>query len=276
MSPESYPFQSSDDERRRLVAQNELIAPLTGRLLERAGIGPGMRVLDIGSGSGDVAFSAARLVGPEGSVLGVDRDPGQVAFAERRARADGVTNVRFLVGDFRDVALDARVDAIVGRLVLMYASEPLDALRRVVRHLRHGGVIALQESIIDYEGSVLIEPPDCLAAEAARWFRAGFRHAGVHARMGLRLPSLMRAAGLEPAAAVETLAPILQGPDGTLFSALASAVRSQLPSILASGAATEAQIDIETLERRMIADAGGRDIVGYFNLGHVGAWARKP
>ena len=58
-----YPFQSSDDERKRLIAQGELVAPLTRRLFERAGITTGMRVLDIGSGSGDVALLAAELVG---------------------------------------------------------------------------------------------------------------------------------------------------------------------------------------------------------------------
>ena len=98
-----------------------------------------MRVVDIGSGSGDVAFLAARLVRPEGSVLGVDRDPAQVAFAEQRAKASGLTNVRFLAADFREIELSTAVDAIVGRLVLMYAADPLDALHRVLRKLRAGG-----------------------------------------------------------------------------------------------------------------------------------------
>jgi hypothetical protein len=53
-------------------------------------------------------------------------------------------------------------------------------------------------------------------------------------------------------------------------------VRSQIPAIVASGVATEAEIDIDTLEERMIADAPADGVVGYFNLGHVGVWARKP
>ena len=225
---EPYPFRSSPDERLRLIAQGELVAPLTRRLFERAGITPGMRVLDIGSGSGDVAFLAARFVGPEGSVIGVDRDPAQVAFAEQRATADALGNVRFMAGDFREIELDSPVDAVVGRLVLMYAADPLDALRRALRHLRPGGVIALQESVIDYDGRVLIEPLDCLAARAAEWFRAGFRHSGVQPRMGMRLFGLMRAAGLEPSTELDMLVPIQQGPDGELFRTLAAVVRSQL------------------------------------------------
>jgi ubiquinone/menaquinone biosynthesis C-methylase UbiE len=76
---EVYPFQSSDDERKRLIAQGELVAPLTRRLFERAGITAGMRVLDIGSGSGDVA-------GPTGAVTGIDLDPAQVEYAEQPLR----------------------------------------------------------------------------------------------------------------------------------------------------------------------------------------------
>lgn len=275
MASETYPFQSSQAERQRLIAQGELVAPLTRRLFERAGITSGMHVLDIGSGSGDVAFLVARLVGPKGSVIGTDRDSAQVAFAEQRARANGVTNARFLAGDFREIELGEPVDAIVGRLVLMYAADPLNALRRVLRKLRPGGVIALQESVIDYDGPVLIEPPGCLAARAVEWFRAGFRHAGVQPRMGMRLFGLMRAAGLDPSREIEMLVPIQQGPEGELFKILTSVVRSQLSAIVASGVATEAEIDIETLEQRLIADAPPEGVVGYFNSGHIGVWARK-
>lgn len=275
MARESYPFQSSQGERLRLIAQGELVAPLTKRLFERAGITSGMRVLDIGSGSGDVAFLAARFVGPKGSVIGADRDPAQVAFAEQRAKANGLTNVRFLAADFREIELSAAVDAIVGRLVLMYAADPLDALHRALRNLRAGGIIALQESIIDYDGPVLIEPLNCLAARVVEWFRAGFKHAGVHPRMGMRLFGLMRAAGLDASIEIEMLVPIQQGPEGELFRILTSVVRSQLPAIVASGAATEAEIDIETLEQRLIDGAPPQGVVGYFNSGHVGVWARK-
>ena len=187
-----------------------------------------------------------------------------------------LSNVRFVAGDFREIELSPAVDAIIGRLVLMYAADPLEAIRRALCNLKSGGVIAMQESIIDYEGPVFIEPLDCLAAKVAEWFRAGFKHAGVHSRMGMRLFGLMRAAGLAPSTEIDMLVPIQQGPDGALFSTLASVVRSQIPAIVASGAATEAEIDIETLEQRLIVDAPAGGVVGYFNLGNVGVWATKP
>jgi SAM-dependent methyltransferase len=211
-----------------------------------------------------------------GDVTGIDRDPAQVEYAEQRAKTLGLANIHFVAGDFREIEVTPAVDAIVGRLVLMYATDPLDAIQRALRNLKSGGIIALQESIIDYEGPVFIEPLDCLAARAAEWFRAGFKHIGVHSRMGMRLFGLMRKAGLTPSTEVEMLVPIQEGPDGALFSTLASVVRSQVPAIVASGVATEAEIDVHTLEERMIADAPVDGVVGYFNLGHVGVWARKP
>lgn len=275
MSAPSYPFQSSDAERQRLIEQNRLVAPLTERLFRRAGLKAGMRVLDIGSGAGDVAFLAARLVGPEGSVLGIDRDPAQIRFAEQRARAEGLNNVDFTVGDFQNFVLPEPVDAVVGRLVLMYAADPLEALRRVLHNLKRGGILALQESIYDYDAPPPVEPRDCLAAKAVAWCHAAFRHAGVPPRLGLRLFSLMRDAGLDPSPDVERLTPLLQGPEGPLFKTITALVRSQVPAIVASGAATEAEIAIETLEQRMIADAPAGGVVGYFNSGHVAVWGRK-
>ena len=75
MANEYYPFLSSEDERQRLITQGGLVASLTRRLFEKAGITSGMRVLDIGSGSGDVAFLAARFVGPTGRVCAIDISP---------------------------------------------------------------------------------------------------------------------------------------------------------------------------------------------------------
>jgi SAM-dependent methyltransferase len=209
-------------------------------------------------------------------VLGIDRDPAQIRFAEQRARTEGFSNVDFTVGDFQTFALKEPVDAIVGRLVLMYVAEPLDALRRALGNLKRGGIVALQESVYDYGAPVPIEPRDCLAARAVEWCHAAFKHAGVQPRMGMRLFGVMRAAGLQPSPDIEMLTPMQQGPEGALFGIIAALVRSQIPAIVASGAATEAEIDIDTLEERMIADAPEGGVVGYFNSGHVGVWARKP
>lgn len=72
-----------------------------------------MRVLDVGSGMGDVALLAAELVGPTGSVVGVDTNPDALVAARRRAPE----NVNSVEGDIRHLELDGEFDAVVGRLV---------------------------------------------------------------------------------------------------------------------------------------------------------------
>jgi SAM-dependent methyltransferase len=101
-----------------------------------------MRVLDLGSGAGDVAMLAARLVGPEGEVIGVERDPEAVASATARVMQAGLTNVRFIQGDAQKLdGVAGGFDAAVGRLVLMYFSDPADTLRRTAGLVRPRGLV---------------------------------------------------------------------------------------------------------------------------------------
>ena len=83
-----------------------------------AGIRPGMRVLNLGCGAGDVTFVAADLVGPEGSVVGVDHSPDALARARLRAGQRGLTQVQFVESDIHDPVPGGQFDAIVERLVL--------------------------------------------------------------------------------------------------------------------------------------------------------------
>src|SRR5258708_36569471 len=85
-----YSLGSTDAEHERLIWQAARLAPLTERFFREAGIGPGQRVLDIGSGVGDVAMLAAKLVGPSGEVVGVERDPRSIARARSRVSEAGL------------------------------------------------------------------------------------------------------------------------------------------------------------------------------------------
>ena len=67
-----YVLGHSEHELARLSRQGQMFFPFTRQLFDRAGIGPGMHVLDEGSGAGDVSLLVAELVGPEGRVVGVD------------------------------------------------------------------------------------------------------------------------------------------------------------------------------------------------------------
>ena len=99
-----YQLGSDEHELARLDLQGRALGPVTRVLLAAAGIGPGMRVLDLGCGAGDVALAAAGLVGREGHVVGVDASPQAMARARLRAGQRGLTQVQFAEGDIHDPA----------------------------------------------------------------------------------------------------------------------------------------------------------------------------
>src|SRR5262245_40464989 len=120
-----YALGYSSAEHDRLIRQAALIAPITERLFQEAGIGPGQRVLDLGSGLGDVSMLAARLVGPGGEVVGIERDGASIARAQARAGAAGFQNVSFLQADISQIPADKPFDAVVGRFILMFVPDPV-------------------------------------------------------------------------------------------------------------------------------------------------------
>src|SRR6266436_2620920 len=95
-----YAMGSTDRERERLMRQGAVLRGFLASAFRAAGIEPGMRVLDLGCGVGDVAMLAADLVGPTGSVLGIDRDAASVAWANKRVAEAGYKNIRFQVPEF--------------------------------------------------------------------------------------------------------------------------------------------------------------------------------
>jgi ubiquinone/menaquinone biosynthesis C-methylase UbiE len=140
-----YALGYTNAEHDRLIRQAAIIAPITKRLFREAGIGPGQRVLDLGSGMGDVAMLLAQLVGPLGEVVGVERDANSISRAKARSAAAGFRNVSFLNSDVNNIVNDRPFDAAVGRFILMFLPDPVFVLRSVVRLVRPGGVVAFQE-----------------------------------------------------------------------------------------------------------------------------------
>jgi len=127
------------DERLR-----QTTAPVTRRLLELAAIVPGMRVLDIASGTGEPALPVAAVVGPQGFVLLTDFSQEMLDVARDKAQAQGVTNVDFRRVDGEEVDAEPQsFDAVLCRWGLMFMPEPLRCLRQAHRALRPGGRIAL-------------------------------------------------------------------------------------------------------------------------------------
>lgn len=99
----------------------------------------GDRVLDIGCGFGDAAQEIARLVGPDGRVVGVDVSVPFVEAATREARASGIENAEFLAGDVQVMELAGPFDYAFSRMGVMFFANPVAALRNVRGALAPGG-----------------------------------------------------------------------------------------------------------------------------------------
>ena len=115
-----YPLGHTDAEHERLIRQAARVGPITERFFREAGIGPGQRVLDLGSGVGDVAMLVARLVGPSGEVVAVERDRNSIAKARARVTEAGFHNVNFSESDLSEITDQKPFDGVVGRFILMY------------------------------------------------------------------------------------------------------------------------------------------------------------
>jgi ubiquinone/menaquinone biosynthesis C-methylase UbiE len=141
-----YLLGSTDAEHARLIRQAMILNPFTENLFRDAGIGTGQRVLDIGSGLGDVAMLVARLIGPEGTVVGVDRDVNTITKAKTRIAEDGLKNVTFTESDVAQVATTQAFDAVVGRLILEFVPDAGAVVSSLSKLIRPGGVLVLQDA----------------------------------------------------------------------------------------------------------------------------------
>jgi ubiquinone/menaquinone biosynthesis C-methylase UbiE len=271
---DSYLWPRSQAETQRLIMQGALHDLPLRRLFEDAGITTGMRVLDIGSGAGDVALTAAALVGPNGSVVGVDVNPQILETARRRARKAGLGNVSFVAGDIRqDLALDGEFDALVGRLVLFHLADPGAVLGRLLRHLRPGGVVAFQEPELTRYGMYAV-PQSPLYDRLNGWVRQTFSRAGLNLSSGLTLHRAYLEAGL-PAPQMRAFSVVFTGADTSYLDYYVANIRSLLPRMLEYGIATAEEVDVDTLAERLSADFAAEQKVAIGRL-NVDAWARKP
>jgi ubiquinone/menaquinone biosynthesis C-methylase UbiE len=218
-----------------------------------------------------VSFLAAALVGSSGSVLGIDRSPEAVAGGAARAAQANLSNVRFQSGDLNDVVPSLEFDALIGRFVLMYFADPAAMIRRWLKRLRPGGVVALVEMDMNASRSVPTVP---LVETTLGWARETFRRAGVPTDFGPRVWRVFRAAGLpDPAMTYRSRVEPSPAPETARY--LAETVRSLLPMMERFGVASSSEVDIETLAQRLQEAVRTQDAT-VLPPGFVGAWTRVP
>jgi len=270
---DDYVLGRSDRETCRLTLQHQIVGPLTRRVFEAAGIGAGMKVLDLGSGAGDVALLVAEMVGPRGRVVGVDMNGAILETARARAAAAGWTNVTFREGDARTLELESDFDAAVGRFVLMYLPDPAAMLRHLATRVRRGGILAFHENDFTYPPATFPSTP--LFDSLHEWLipKPGTAH-GAEFQMGTKLFRAYLDAGL-PAPELRMEAPIGGGPDWPGYEYLAETARSLLPALQRMARIDPAHVDVDTLADRLRAEVTERNGIHMLPL-MIGAWARTP
>ena len=270
MQDPAYVLGHSDREVSRLRNQARFLEPITRGFLEAAGLAQGMTVLDVGSGAGDVAFLAAELVGPTGTIIGVDKVASAVEAAAAAAAARGLGQVSFRHGDAGEMSFERPFDAVIGRYVLLFQADASATLRGLIRHLRPGGRVVFHEP--DWV-SARSAPAAVIYDRCCRWIQEVFRLSGTDGNMADRLYGIFVRAGLgAPAMRMHTF---IGGPGASerFLEAIADLIATLVPTIERLGIATTAEVDIATLAERMKREVAAKDCV-IIGRSEIGAWAR--
>jgi SAM-dependent methyltransferase len=227
-----------------------------------------MRVLDVGSGVGDVAFVAAELVGDRGEVVGTDRVAKALEVARQRAEDRSMDNVSFLQGDPTEMRFARPFDAVIGRYILAWQPDPEWMLTRLIRLVRPSGIIAFHE--LEWAAARSFPPVESwercchLVVEA---LTAG----GADLQMGMKLHALFLGAGL-PAPSMCYSSLIGSTLEHVRFTT--DLIVTLLPDMEQRGIAKKGEIDLNTLaEDLMVEITASRSIV--VGRSEVGAWARR-
>ncbi|MEU2509604.1 methyltransferase [Streptomyces sp. NPDC007863] len=190
-APGGYVFDNDSPHSARHHASLEgALDPLTLGHLREAGVTPGMDCLEIGAGAGSVSYALLRLVTPGGTVTATDIKPGRIA------PAPGLTVLGHDV--VTDPLPEEAYDLVVARLVLQHLPERQAVLARLVRALRPGGLLQVDEFDAGHEPCLLApSPEDARLYERFTTARTDLmRAAGGDPTWGRRAPAALREAGL--------------------------------------------------------------------------------
>ena len=228
----------------------------TEKLFRNAGVIKGMSILELGCGPGEVTELLSNLVGPDGHVVGVDQSRDMLAAAT--SRLDGKHNIRFTCGDlngdiqFMDAMEQGKFDAIVGRRVLMYLTNPSQVLSRLLPWLQDSGLVIFEEidsticpgHVADMPGHV----------QAASLFDGMLQQEGVNRSIGFHLPAIFQSAGLQ----YERIwaEAIIEGQgDQYMLDELIELLK---PRLKASGVVCESEID--SLKAQIVSERSAQNV----------------
>ena len=255
----------------RLKLQGDYLEPVTRRLIREAGIGPGMRVLDIGCGVGEVSRLLAEAVGPSGQVVAVDREDRVLDVARSRLPTEGHGPIEFVLASDEQMSALQPFDAAIGRYVLFHQADPVVMVRRAAAAVRSGGIVAFQEMVA--YGETYTEPPLELWSRLADSAYAAVRGGFPCPSAGERLLAMLEEAGLRTATGFQER--LTGDSESIIIPWLVMSYRSLLPTIDRLGLQRPEIGEIDTITDRLRAAARAAG-TQFTSAPEACGWAIRP
>jgi ubiquinone/menaquinone biosynthesis C-methylase UbiE len=264
-----YPLGSSRGESERLLRQAQDLAGDSAALLDRTGLRPGQRAIDLGCGPRGILELLAERVAPGGRVTGVDADPGHVAMAAEFAASRGLASVEVIAADARHTGLPAgSFDLVHARTLLVNVPDAAEVTAEMARLARPGGWVAAMEPDIE---ATLCYPPLAAFDRITELNAAALARHGADPRVGRRVPELFRQAGLADVGLEARTQ--LYPPGVSRRTNRLDLVRAMRPQIVQMGLASQAELEeLDAIVRPHLQDPRTVVMTGLLFL----VWGRKP
>ncbi len=251
----------------RLQVLARSLRPGTDALLDRVGVPPGTRCLDVGCGPGDVTLELARRAGKQGLTTGVDMDAIKLDIARGRAEAAGLANVEFVVAQIEQLPDLPPQDVVYSRNVVQHLPEPVEALRAMWARVGAGGVLVVEDA--DFPGTFSYPPEAAIDFWNERYSQVLRCHGG-DPESGRKLVSRFAAAGI-PDPQISIVQRAYLNDEGKQIPYLT--VEATAEAMIAANIATAFEID-EAASRLRDLSTDPSVLFGMPRI--VQVWARRP
>jgi ubiquinone/menaquinone biosynthesis C-methylase UbiE len=187
---------SLEEEMSRLQIQAEEFSGFVNEALKKTGISSGMSAADIGCGTGHVSFTMSQMVGPNGSVVGLDANPTAIDFCNKMALSKDIKNVKFVIGDAQNMELESSsFDLVFSRFLLQHVKDPDRSLEEMIRIAKPGGEVMVEDCDLQ---CWTVEPPDRYVDQLWTWYESVVRQKGSDPAIGRKLYRMFVSKGFEP------------------------------------------------------------------------------
>lgn len=188
----------------RLQTQAEEFSESTLESLRKLNLGPNMKVVDVGCGTGSVSFEMSRLVGKHGKVTGIDFNPFAVKHCEKIAQGNKISNIKFMVADATNLEIESQnFDLAYSRFLFQHIKDSKKALEEMIRVTRPGGMIMVEDCDLF---TWIVHPENPSVSKLWHWYESVQIERGTDPRIGRKLYSMFLNRGLDACVEVHSRA----------------------------------------------------------------------